>query len=234
MTSALLGKAGKKLFEKHLEQYAPADPKYEFYVDEHGKQKRRKRELPPGLSVRDAKILKSVKNRASRLDRGFNLCGFRFGYTFFIGLVPIVGDVTNIGLNYFLVVRKAKQADLPDWLVRRMLFNNALSGAISFIPFVGDVLLAIVKANSRNAALLEEFLRVRGEEFIAIRVEGGDPDKIQKEAAKAARKNRGGSKKGKEAGRSEEIVPGVTKHDAAQVQPGAGRVQAETIGGNGH
>lgn len=42
MTSALLGKAGKKLFEKHLEQYAPADPKYEFYVDEHGKQKRRK------------------------------------------------------------------------------------------------------------------------------------------------------------------------------------------------
>lgn len=123
---------------------------------------------------------------------------------------------------------------LPDWLVRRMLFNNALSGAISFIPFVGDVLLAIVKANSRNAALLEEFLRVRGEEFIAIRVEGGDPDKIQKEAAKAARKNRGGSKKGKEAGRSEEIVPGVTKRDTAQVQPGAGRVQGETIGGNGH
>lgn len=27
------------------------------------------------------------------------------------GLVPIVGDVTNIGLNYFLVVRKAKQAE---------------------------------------------------------------------------------------------------------------------------
>lgn len=42
MTSALLGKAGKKLFEKHLEQYAPVDPKYEFYVDEHGKQQRRK------------------------------------------------------------------------------------------------------------------------------------------------------------------------------------------------
>jgi hypothetical protein len=27
--SAMLGKAGKKLFEKHLEQYAPEDPLYE-------------------------------------------------------------------------------------------------------------------------------------------------------------------------------------------------------------
>jgi hypothetical protein len=40
--SALLGKAGKKLFEKHLEQYAPSDPLYEFYVDDRGKKQRRK------------------------------------------------------------------------------------------------------------------------------------------------------------------------------------------------
>lgn len=134
-----------------------------------------------------------------------------------------------------LELTDANVCSLPDWLVRRMLFNNVLSGAISFIPFVGDVMLAIVKANSRNAALLEEFLRVRGEEFIKIRVEGGDPDKIQKDAAKAARKDRGTKKKGKEAAtapeRLEEIVPGVTKHDAAQMQPGAGRVQGEKIGG---
>ncbi|KAJ8496654.1 hypothetical protein ONZ45_g12380 [Pleurotus djamor] len=106
MTSALLGKAGKKLFEKHMEQYAPSDPMYEFYVDESGNQRRRKRELPPGLSKRDAKILRAVNTRASRLDRGFSLCGLRFGWTFFI-----VGDVTNICLNYFFVVRKAKQAE---------------------------------------------------------------------------------------------------------------------------
>jgi len=40
--SNLLGKAGKKLFERHLEQYAPVDPLYETYVDKNGKQKRRK------------------------------------------------------------------------------------------------------------------------------------------------------------------------------------------------
>jgi hypothetical protein len=39
---AFLGKAGKALFEKHLQQYAPQDPLYETYTDKKGKQKRRK------------------------------------------------------------------------------------------------------------------------------------------------------------------------------------------------
>lgn len=47
-----------------------------------------------------------------------------------------------------------------------MLTNNAVSAAVGFVPIVGDVVLAAFKANSRNAALLEEFLRIRGEEFL--------------------------------------------------------------------
>jgi hypothetical protein len=42
MTSTILNKAGKKLFEQHMEKYAPSDPLYEFYTDEKGKKKRRK------------------------------------------------------------------------------------------------------------------------------------------------------------------------------------------------
>ncbi|KAF9037621.1 hypothetical protein BJ165DRAFT_1313728, partial [Panaeolus papilionaceus] len=164
--SAFLGKTGKKLFEKHVEQYAPADPLYEVYVDERGVQRRRKREAPPGLSKRDIAILKAVRRRAHYLDKGFRICGLRFGWTFFIGLIPIVGDVTDILLNYTLVVKKAKAADLPDWLIHRMMLNNAISAGVGFVPLVGDVILAMYKANSRNAALLEEFLRLRGEEFI--------------------------------------------------------------------
>ena len=34
--------AGRKLFERNLSQYAPADPLYETYVDKKGKQRRRK------------------------------------------------------------------------------------------------------------------------------------------------------------------------------------------------
>lgn len=47
-----------------------------------------------------------------------------------------------------------------------MLVTNAVSASVGFIPVAGDVVLAVIKANSRNAVLLEEFLRIRGEEFL--------------------------------------------------------------------
>ena len=46
-----------------------------------------------------------------------------------------------------------------------MLANNLISATIGFIPLLGDVLLAVYKANSRNAALLEAFLRERAAEI---------------------------------------------------------------------
>ncbi|THH29423.1 hypothetical protein EUX98_g4753 [Antrodiella citrinella] len=171
MGSDLAIKAGRKLFAKNLENYTPVDPLYETYTDKKGKQRRRKRELPPGLSKRDAKILKSVKRRAHYLDKGFNVCGMRFGWTFVIGIVPGAGDVADALLNYLLVVRKARQAEIPNWLLRRMLVNNAVSVSVGLVPVAGDIILAVFKANSRNAALLEEFLRIRGEEFIKVKQE---------------------------------------------------------------
>jgi len=149
-----------------MKNYEPVDPIYEDYVDSKGKTRRRKRELPPGLSARDAKVLRKVKSRAHRLDKGFKICGMRFGWTAVIGIVPVIGDFADIGVNYLLVVRKARQADIPPWLVRKMLINNAVSAGIGFVPLVGDVLLAMFKTNSRNATLLEEYLRIRGAEYL--------------------------------------------------------------------
>jgi hypothetical protein len=34
--------AGKKLFERNLQQYQPADPLYETYIDKKGRERRRK------------------------------------------------------------------------------------------------------------------------------------------------------------------------------------------------
>ncbi|KAI0956302.1 hypothetical protein AcV7_006738 [Taiwanofungus camphoratus] len=171
MSSDFAVKAGRKLFEKHLHQYEPADPYYETYTDKRGRQRRRKRELPPGLSSHDAKILRSVKKRAHYLDKGFNICGMRFGWTFVIGMVPGAGDIADATLNYVLVVRKAQQANIPPWLLRRMLANNAVSVVVGLVPLAGDIVLAVFKANSRNAALLEEFLRIRGEESLKAEAE---------------------------------------------------------------
>lgn len=40
--SVFLGKAGKMVFEKHMENYAPKDPYYEEYTTPNGKKKRRR------------------------------------------------------------------------------------------------------------------------------------------------------------------------------------------------
>ncbi|KAK0204453.1 hypothetical protein DFS33DRAFT_1239226, partial [Desarmillaria ectypa] len=205
MATKLFEKTGKKLFAKHLDQYAPVDPLYEHYTDDRGKQRRKKRELPPGLSKRDMKILRSIKHRAHYLDKGFSICGFRFGWTFVIGIIPGAGDVANVALNYLLVIRKARQAEIPGWLLRRMLVNNAISAAVGFVPLVGDVILAIWKANSRNAALLEEFLRIRGDELLKLQAEAKEGSGQPKEA----------------------VGPGVKKSDAEQVKPGAGKAGGE-------
>jgi hypothetical protein len=124
------------------------------------------RPAPPGLSEHDAKILKSVQTRAYYLDKGFNLCGVRFGWSFFIALIPIAGSVADAFLNYYLVIRKARKADLPDWLQAKMILNSSIGIGASFVPVAGDIFLAVWKANSRNAVLLEEYLRIRGQELL--------------------------------------------------------------------
>lgn len=91
-------------------------------------------------------------------------------------MIPLVGDVVDASLNYLLIVRPARKTDIPSWLLRRMLFNNAVSAGVGFVPVVGDVILAVYKANSRNVALLEEFLRIRGEEFIKMGGKGSSDD----------------------------------------------------------
>lgn len=66
-----------------------------------------------------------------------------------------------------------------------MIGNQAIATVIGFVPIAGDIGIAIFKTNSRNAALLEEFLRIRGEEFLkaqADRVE--DPEVVKPGAGK--------------------------------------------------
>ncbi|KAK4056370.1 Endocytosis and vacuole integrity protein [Microbotryomycetes sp. JL221] len=137
----------------------PTDPHYETVTDETtGQMRKRKRAMPAGLSKRDERILRSVRRRSHYLDKGFSLCGFRVGWTFWLGLIPLAGDIASMLLGYSLVLRKCRQAELPPTLSQRMAFNQAVGFGIGLIPFVGDLLAAVWKANSRNAALLEAFL----------------------------------------------------------------------------
>jgi len=167
-----------------------------------------------------------VKRRAHYLDKGFHLCGLRFGWTFFISLIPVVGDCVDAVLNYTLVVRKARQADIPQWLLSRMMLNNAVSFGVSFIPLVGDVFLAAYKANSRNAALLEEFLRVRGEEFLRLHPSGEVDVNVKKGFGSFFKKKStaGGSGATGEASGSgsQSKAKHATASDLEQIKPGSG------------
>lgn len=71
----------------------------------------------------------------------------------FLAFIPVVGDVIDAGLNYTLVVRKARQAEIPTWLLRKMLFNNTVSAA------AGSVSLWILKIeqNVNLVTLLASF-----------------------------------------------------------------------------
>jgi hypothetical protein len=59
-----------------------------------------------------------------------------------------------------------------------MLVNNAIAGGVGLVPIVGDVCMAVFKTNSRNAALLEEYLRLRGEKL--LKAESGPQNQVKK------------------------------------------------------
>ncbi|GAA5911145.1 hypothetical protein JCM8208_000290, partial [Rhodotorula glutinis] len=91
------------------------------------------------------------------------------------------GDIAQFLLGYSLVLAKCKQAELPASLVQRMLFNQLVGLGIGLVPLVGDLALAVFKANSRNAALLEDFLVRRAAKAASSGVGAAAPTAAEEE-----------------------------------------------------
>ena len=69
---------------------------------------------------------------------------------------------------------------LPDWLSAEMLVNQVITCVCGMFPILGDLIVAIFGCNSRNVALLEEYLAIRGSEY--LRPDGDrryDPEDIK-------------------------------------------------------
>lgn len=162
----------KKILGETLEnKFGKEDPYFETIPatrldgkPSKSKTKRRKKALPPGLSGHDARVLTKVKGRAYRLDMClFTFLGMHFGWGTVIGFIPVIGDA--IDAFFALLVLKTcmtVEGGLPASLRIQMLFNIFFDFVVGLVPFLGDMLDAIFRCNTRNAIILEEYLREKG------------------------------------------------------------------------
>jgi hypothetical protein len=172
MTTFIAKYISKKILGERLENnFGKDDPYFETVPatrldgrPDPKKTKKRKKALPPGISDHDAKVLTKVKRRAYRLDMSlFNCCGIRFGWSSVIGIIPVIGDAID-GFMAMMVLRTCQQIEggLPKDVQAKMMFNIILDFAVGLVPFVGDLVDALFRANTRNAVVLEKFLREKG------------------------------------------------------------------------
>jgi hypothetical protein len=78
-------------------------------------------------------------------------------------MIYSIGDAGDAALA-MMVVRSCEEIDggLPAALRFKMMINVIIDFVIGLVPLVGDIADAIYKANTRNAVILETYLREKG------------------------------------------------------------------------
>lgn len=73
-----------------------------------------------------------------------------------------------------MVFRTCNSVDggLPNSVRAKMMFNIMLDFAVGLIPFAGDLVDAVFRANTRNALELERHLREKGAKILKAKGEG--------------------------------------------------------------
>lgn len=106
--------------------------------------------------------LARLRKLAWLLDAQFALPGtqFRFGLNGLIGLAPGMGDMLMGAVSLF-IVNEARLMGVPPALLGRMLFNVFVEVFAGTVPVLGDVFDVAFKANLRNIALIEDWMRTR-------------------------------------------------------------------------
>lgn len=137
-------------------------PIYEYQII-NGKRKRVKKGIPSYIPEHDAVILKKVRKWAHRLDTrmSINLCFFKrhYGLSFWIGLIPEIGDLINLFISCWLCAQARKVK--PGLGAKRTCFVMiwVLAGTfVGLVPLLGDLADACMMGNKNIARHLEERL----------------------------------------------------------------------------
>jgi hypothetical protein len=104
--------------------------------------------------------LQRVRRLSHLLDDWLRIPGtrYRIGLDGLIGLIPGLGDVVGTLLSAYILF-EAIQLGTPKTLLLRMAGNIALETLVGTIPILGDIFDFAWKANRKNAALLDTYLR---------------------------------------------------------------------------
>ena len=94
------------------------------------------------------------------MDQAFGVPGtkWRFGLDALFGLVPGLGDIVGAVIAVY-AVHVARQLRAPGVIQLHMLMNIAIDATVGTVPVIGDLFDFVFKAQTRNLALLDDWLK---------------------------------------------------------------------------
>jgi hypothetical protein len=112
------------------------------------------------VDVAERARLERLQRLGYLLDNSIPIPGtrYRIGLETIIGLVPGLGDLVGGGFSAWIILQAARLG-APASLLARMGWNLLVDTAVGAVPLLGDLFDAGFKANMRNLALLERYVR---------------------------------------------------------------------------
>jgi hypothetical protein len=109
--------------------------------------------------ARGRRELEKLRAIARLFDQAFPIPGtsWRFGIDALFGLVPGMGDVVG-ALVAVYALHVARTLRAPGAVQMHMLGNIAIDALIGAVPVIGDLFDFVFKAQTRNLALLDEWV----------------------------------------------------------------------------
>jgi len=109
--------------------------------------------------ARGRRDLERLRAIARVFDQAFAIpgTGWRFGVDALFGLIPGLGDVVGALVGVY-ALRVARQLRAPSEIQLHMLANIAIDALLGSVPVLGDIFDFVFKAQTRNLALLDDWL----------------------------------------------------------------------------
>jgi hypothetical protein len=102
--------------------------------------------------------------------------GHRIGIDGLIDFVPGIGDVAGVLVSAYIIYLAA-MCGAPESVLRRMTVNVLIDALLGAFPVLGVVADSAFKANIRNAAIFQEFVKDQERAGTVIDVESWSPTK---------------------------------------------------------